>query len=94
LKVLKESFPVQVAEYVTSQGLQDLPAFRWWVKDTLRHSNRIIKAVKTRYLKQMPKYSIQLPRTVEEAYEVDLATGTDLWHQVILKEMKNNVFAF
>jgi hypothetical protein len=33
LKDLKESFPVQVAEYVTSQGLQDLPAFRWWVKD-------------------------------------------------------------
>jgi len=35
-----------------------------------------------------------LPKTVEEAYEIDRETQTDYWHKVILKEMKNNAIAF
>jgi hypothetical protein len=31
LKVLKESNPVQVGEYVISRGIQNEPAFAWWV---------------------------------------------------------------
>lgn len=31
---------------------------------------------------------------MEEAYDLDCASGTDLWHQAILKEMKNNVVVF
>jgi hypothetical protein len=31
---------------------------------------------------------------VEEAYELDRLTGTDFWHQAIMKEMKNNSVAF
>jgi hypothetical protein len=94
LKDLKESYPVQLADYVMSQNLQDLPAFQWWIKDTLWHRDRIIKAVKTCYLKRTHKYGIPMPKTVEEAYELDCESGTDLWHQAILKEMKNNAVAF
>jgi len=47
LKDLKESFPIQVAEYTVSQGLQDEPAFSWWVKATISRKNRIVKAMKT-----------------------------------------------
>ena len=94
LKDLKQSFPVQVAEFAIRQNLADKPAFRWWVQDTLKRRDRIIKAIKTRYLKRTHKYGIQLPKTVEEAYELDLASGTDFWHQAILKEMKNNAIAF
>jgi hypothetical protein len=36
LKDLKESYPVQVAEFAVNNKLDDKPAFRWWVKDTLR----------------------------------------------------------
>jgi hypothetical protein len=39
-------------------------------------------------------YGIQLPKSVEEAYEIDCQTGTDFWHQAILKEMRNNAVAF
>jgi hypothetical protein len=35
-----------------------------------------------------------LPKTIEEAYELDRITNTDYWHQAILKEMKNNAVAF
>jgi hypothetical protein len=94
LKDLKESYPVQLAEYVMSQNLQDLPAFRWWTRDTLRRRDRIIKAVKARYLKCTHKYGIQMPKTMEEAYELDRESGTALWHQAIIKEMKNNAVAF
>ena len=36
LKELKESNPVQVAEYAVVNDLANLPAFRWWVRDTLK----------------------------------------------------------
>jgi hypothetical protein len=36
LKELKESNPVQVAEYVTAKGLASEPAFSWWVPYTLK----------------------------------------------------------
>ena len=31
LKDLKESYPVQLAEYAVQNGIQDEPAFAWWV---------------------------------------------------------------
>jgi hypothetical protein len=94
LKDLRESFPIQVAEYAVKHQLENLPAFKWWVGDTLKRRARIIKAVKTRYLKRTHKYGVQLPKSVEVAYEIDRLTGTDSWHQAILKEMKNNAIAF
>ena len=60
----------------------------------LKRRTRIIKAVKTRYLKKTHKYGIHVPRSIEEAYQIDKETGTDFWHQAILKEMKNNAVAF
>ncbi len=94
LKDLKEAYPIQVAEFAVRQGLEELPAFRWWVKDTLKRRDRIIKAVKTRYLKRTHKYGIALPKTVEEAYQLDRESGTDYWHKAIVKEMTNNAVAF
>jgi hypothetical protein len=60
LKDLKESFPLQVAEYTVQHKLDHLPAYKWWVNDTLKRRARVIKAVKTRYLKRTHKYGIQL----------------------------------
>jgi hypothetical protein len=91
---MKNSFPVQVDEYVIAHQLQDLPAFRWWVPDVIKRKQRMIKAVKTRYLKRTHEYGIRLPKSVPEAYQIDQETGTDYWHQAILKEMKNNAVAF
>ncbi len=36
LKILKESNPVQVAEYVTARNIAEEPAFAWWVPYVLR----------------------------------------------------------
>ena len=76
------------------RGLQDLPVFNWWVKHTIKKKDRMIKAVRARYLKRTHKFGLRLPKTVEEAYEIDSETGTDFWHKAIIKEMKNNAIAF
>ena len=36
LSDMKESYPVEVVEYATALGIQDEPAFAWWMKDVLR----------------------------------------------------------
>ena len=36
LKDLKESYPVQVTEYATTNKIASEPAFAWWIKDVLR----------------------------------------------------------
>ena len=52
LKDLKESYPLEVAEYATANLLDKEPAFNWWVGFTLKRRARLIKAVSTtRYMK-------------------------------------------
>jgi hypothetical protein len=94
LRDLKHGFPVQTTEYAMSRGIHEEMAFRWWVKHTLKKKERILKAVRTCYLKRTHKFGLRLPKSVEEAYEIDRETGTDYWHRAILKEMKNNAVAF
>ena len=65
-----------------------------WV---LKKRDRIISQVKcqsVRYHKQTHKYGIELPKTVEEAYAIDRATGTTFWRDAIKNEMKNVCVAF
>jgi hypothetical protein len=42
---LKESNPIAVAEYAVSRGIEDEPAFAWWVPYTLKKQARIIGAL-------------------------------------------------
>jgi hypothetical protein len=45
---LKESYPIEVAEYAVARGLNKEPAFAWWVLSVLAKRNRIIAAVNRR----------------------------------------------
>jgi hypothetical protein len=49
LKDLKDSFPVETAEYAMVNKILEEPAFAWWAKHVLCKCNRIIKKVKSRY---------------------------------------------
>ena len=51
LKDIKDSYPVQVAEYAVTNRIAAEPAFNWWVQDILRKRNRIVSKVKTKYWK-------------------------------------------
>ena len=94
LKDLKESHPVQVAEYALANKILEEPAFAWWSRHVLKKRDRIIKKVKSRYWERSHKYGILLPKSVEEAMRLDRKSGTDVWRRAIEKEIKNIDCAF
>jgi len=94
LRNLKESNPIKFAEYAIAQGIADEPAFAWWVPFVMKRRDLYVKAVGTRYQKRSHKFGIEVPMTVERAYEIDKETGTDFWAKAIEKEMKHVCPAF
>jgi hypothetical protein len=97
IKTSQESYPLQVAKYAVMQGIEDKPAFNWWVTFVLMKREQIIKALKGRqakYLNKSFKFGIEVPRTVKEAYELDRKNGNTLWAVKIKKEMENVRTAF
>jgi hypothetical protein len=94
LKDIKVSNPIETAEYAVAHNLSQEPAFSWWVNDVLKRRDRVIAASNTRYVKRTHKFGIELPKTVDEALEIDRRTDTTFWYDAIQKEMRNNAIAF
>ena len=49
IKDLKQSNPIDLAEYAVENEISDESTFNWRVKDTLRHRYKIISKVKYKY---------------------------------------------
>ena len=94
LKDLKDSHPIEVAEYALANKILDEPAFNWWARHVLKKRDRIIRKVKSRYWERSHKYGVRLPKSVAEALRMDRESGTDFWQRAIEKEMKNINCAF
>ena len=94
MAIVKSSNPNEVAEYAVSNKLSDEPAFRWWVKSTLRERNRLIHKFKTKTAVKNIKFGVEVPSTVEEALQLDLENSNKLWQETIAKEMTNNRVTF
>ena len=94
MRYVKDSNPIELAEYAVANRIQEEPAFKWWVPETLRMRNRIIGKVKSRYWKTSHKYGVRLPHSVQEALQIDKETGTDFWWSAIQKELKKVMVAF
>ncbi len=97
LSDLKESHPVQVAEFAIQAGVALEPGFNWWVFRVLKKRDAIISLVKRRnvkYLKKTHKYGLPLPKSVEDALAIDRLSGSTLWADAIAKEMQNVRVAF
>ena len=90
----QEINPVDLAEYVDSNGLSKEPAFRWWVKQVLKRRGKNIGKFKTKRRKNKMKYGIKVPATVEEARLFGAENGDTLWQDAINKEMANSRIAF
>jgi hypothetical protein len=91
---LKESNPIEVAEYAVSRDIQDEPAFAWWVPYTMKKRTRILAAINARYHKKSHKFGIRMPKSVQEAYAIDKENGNDDWQTAIQKEMNDLMVAF
>ena len=94
IKDVKESYPVQLADYSHEKRISDEPAFAWWVHHVFKKRNRIISKIKSRYWTRTHKYGIRIPKTVDEAKRIDKENGDSLWWQAICQEMKNVRIAF
>ena len=94
LSVIKESNPIETAEYAISRDIQSEPAYAWWVPHVIKKRNRIIKQIQHRVAKKGLKFGVEIPNTVQEAYELDRKNGNDLWDRAIKKELKNVLVAF
>ena len=91
---LKESNPIEVAEFAVAHGLQDQPAFIWWVPYTLKRRNRIIAAVNKRSLKRTHKFGIELPRSYDDCVRLDRQNDNTLWQDAVREEMSKVRVAF
>jgi Reverse transcriptase (RNA-dependent DNA polymerase) len=87
LATMKDGYPVETAEYAVSNKLLSQPAFSWWVPRTLKVRERILSKVNTRYLRKDEKYGIQMPKSVNDALQLDRDSGTTYWSKAIKKEM-------
>jgi Reverse transcriptase (RNA-dependent DNA polymerase) len=95
LKDIKESNPIEVAEYAIANKLIHEPAFAWWVPKVIKRRDRNVFKVKARkFIQRTHKFGIEVPKTIKRALEIDKETGTDFWFQAICTEMKNNASAF
>ena len=94
LAELKDSYPVEVAEFVKVRNLVSEPAFAWWAPNTIRRRNAILSAVKAWFMKQTNKYGIEIPRDVAHAKELDHINSNTLWMDALKKEMYNVGVAF
>ena len=89
LKDVKDSYPVELAEYSVQNGISDEPAFAWWVPFTLKKKERIVSKIKSKHWDRSHKCGIEMPKTVKQVMEIDQRNGNKLWEDAIRKEMKN-----
>jgi hypothetical protein len=94
---LKESHPLETAEFAVTAGIDHKPAFNWWVPHTLKKRDRIISMMKrrtARYLKRTHKFGIEVPKTVAEARALDRKNSNNFWMDAIAREMREVHKAF
>jgi hypothetical protein len=78
LKDMKNSCPVQVADYAVANRIDDEPAFARWVPTILKKQTRILSKVKAKYWQRTQKICIRIPKTVAQAQQIDKENGDKL----------------
>ena len=71
LKDMKESQPVETAEFADARGTANEPAFAWWAPCTLRKRDVILSKFNARMRKTTHKHGIETPVSVENSVEID-----------------------
>jgi Reverse transcriptase (RNA-dependent DNA polymerase). len=94
LAIMKESHPLETADFAVSRNINDEPAFAWWTPFILRKRDRVISGMIARVKKVTHKYGVELPTTVQEAFDLDKKNGNTLWRDALTKEMENLKVAF
>ena len=95
LKNVKESNPLETAEYAMFRGIDTEPAFAWWVKHVQRLKSRAISRLHaSKQSKYRIRFGIEVLDTIEEALNLGKVNENDLWQNAIDKELNNVRVAF
>ena len=94
LKALKETNPVDVAEYAVANNIADEVAFRYWVPYTLNQREKVISSISHRVRKTKSKFGIEIPTNMVEVADFDRRNGNHLWNDATKKEISNIKVAF
>jgi hypothetical protein len=86
---LKESNPVEVAEYAVVNSFLDAHAFVWWAPQVLKKRSRIIFIVAMHYHKRTHEFGIEVPKSWDDCVRIDKENDSTLWQDAVRKEMKN-----
>jgi hypothetical protein len=85
LKDLKESHPVETAEFTKARGIADEPAFAWCVPYTMWKCDIILSKIKARIWKTTHKYGIEVPVGITHAMKTDTENENSLWKDALAK---------
>jgi hypothetical protein len=91
---LKESNPVEVAEYDATKSLLGTRDFVWWAPHVLKKRIIIIAAITNRYHKRTHKFGIEVPKSWDDCVRLDKENDNIIWQDAVRKEMKNVRIAF
>ena len=61
LSQIKESNPIEVADFVKARGIDDEPGFIWWVPHNLRKRDMIIAKINSHVSRKTHKFGIEVP---------------------------------
>jgi hypothetical protein len=94
LEDLKESNPVEVAEYAATKILLNTPDFIWWAPHVLEKRTISIAAVIKSYHKRTHKFGIEVLKSWDDCVKLDKENDNTLCQDAVRKEMKNVIIVF
>jgi hypothetical protein len=94
LNDVKESNPIELAEYAILNRIDDEPVIKWWVSLVIRKRSQIVNKVKGKYWQTTHKFGIQIPKLVAEAFQIDKENGNTYGADAIAKEMSKAKVAY
>ena len=94
LNCVTKSLPLETAKFAVSRGIDDEPAFKWWVPYAICRRDRIIADVNKRIRIITHKNGVELQTSVVHAKKLDEKNGSTLWMDAINRQMENLKVAF
>ena len=96
LDKMKDSYPIETAEFARAKGIDRRKEFKKWVPYVLSKRDANVAKVTARFDNNGVniKYGVKVPRTVKEAHKFDEENKDNLWRDAINKEMFNVGVAF
>lgn len=79
MNYVKESFPIQFAEYSRENELSDEKEFKWWDPFTIKKIQRILYKLKVKFWDTTKNYGIIIPRKVKEYLLIDVDNSNNMW---------------